>query len=72
MKWAGRKVGQNYCLQGIAKRSDGQRLLWIHRTRWEYKVKGKFKVMDECGLRERSVVGSVLQVLKCVANFVTS
>jgi hypothetical protein len=59
-----RKVGKNYCLQSFVKRCDGQRLLWIARSRWEYKVKRKFKVMDECGLRQRSVLGSVLQVLK--------
>ena len=72
MKWAGRKVGENYCLQSFVERSDGQRLLWIARSRWEYEVKRKFKVMDECGLGQRSVVGSVLQVQKSVANFVTS
>jgi hypothetical protein len=55
--WTGHKLGENYCLQGFVKRSDGQNLLWTPRSRWEYKVQGKFEVMDECGLRKRSIVG---------------
>ena len=61
----GRKVGETYCLQSFVKRSDGQRLLWIARSRWKYKVKRTFKIMDECGLGQSLGLSSSSSKNKC-------
>jgi hypothetical protein len=62
----GCKVGETYCLPSFVKRSDRQRLLCITRSRWEYKVKRKFKVMDECGLGQSLGLSSSGSKSKCV------